>query len=746
MPTQLWLAMVSFCLLPLTVFAGPVNSPEGYPSVHMNSQGDHIRAGDLKAIVEWQGRSSALPWALSDNAQARFTTAILERTSHAESPSAIACASKNGALYFAQTSRAHPGGMWKEIPELKGRTFKSKEILCSLKEGGEYAILLAQDKKLLLSGNREVEINSLGETPELLSVGNFFLVIGSAGQIHWITPEGVSLTLQSPFRSHTELTRFSAQSNLIVQADDSGVAQYSVTLPQMSQEPPRVGAAVKLTVAPCDEQQACGVSLARDGSWVVSGAWGTYLGVGSQFRRLTLANLSRESGGVAFAHQGNGQAFLYLGNDDGDRGTLPEIKVTENSEFNKQFSLQIESSNKETRWIVWSKKTSDAALNAPKTQALFPYYDRSKNGQYIRAGDTFVFKGQLPDVIPSHWIAWEKEVFFEAPTSPFLSATAPFAASVPWWIKALERDKAWALANSKGLVPLEVTVGIIDSGAQADHPVLAQSFALKSAEIANNGLDDDDNGYVDDTYGYDFVDEDAHPQDEFWHGTHVAGLISSHIKEGTSFQNYTVATNAKLKIARALNRQGKSNSIDLSRAIRYATDEGAEILNCSWGGGPETQSLRDAFEYARVHKVLVFSSAGNSSINTDLYPEVPKFFPGVISVGALNPNGGLASFSNFGKTSVHWMLPGEKIMGPILQSQMLEKSGTSMAAPMAASSAAWILGLLKARFPQEDPGKLREMSKNILCQSALKAGVENRSVCGKINVARATEQVFQSEP
>ena len=69
-----------------------------------------------------------------------------------------------------------------------------------------------------------------------------------------------------------------------------------------------------------------------------------------------------------------------------------------------------------------------------------------------------------------------------------------------------------------------------------------------------------------------------------------------------------------------------------------------------------------------------------------------------------------------------------------------------MAAPMAASSAAWILGLLKARFPQEDPGKLREMSKNILCQSALKAGVENRSVCGKINVARATEQVFQSEP
>ncbi|RYZ67672.1 MAG: hypothetical protein EOP09_10645, partial [Proteobacteria bacterium] len=248
-------------------------------------------------------------------------------------------------------------------------------------------------------------------------------------------------------------------------------------------------------------------------------------------------------------------------------------------------------------------------------------------------------------------------------------------------------------------------------------------------------LDSDQNGFVDDEWGYDFVDERAGAEDEFGHGTHVAGLLMAARNDET----FAVAPNLRLTVYRALDRFGKSTSIDLARALTLAQTQEVDLIHCSWGGGADTHALRTAFSAKGFP--LAISSAGNDGLNSDQFPEVPKIYQGVVSVGAVDKKNRLAKFSNYGGQSVDFLAPGEDIVSTVRGGGFGEMSGTSMAAPLVSGSYAWILGILRARFPDQETKSLQEKSLAILCETA--TPMVGKARCGIIQLEKATEKALQ---
>jgi subtilisin family serine protease len=210
---------------------------------------------------------------------------------------------------------------------------------------------------------------------------------------------------------------------------------------------------------------------------------------------------------------------------------------------------------------------------------------------------------------------------------------------------------------------------------------------------------------------------------------------------------YAPAKNGKLVVVRALDKSGKSTSIDLARAIYYAIDNDVDVINCSWGGGGVTEALKDAFQDAYMHGITIFSSAGNDGSGNDppSTPEVPKNFAGVIGVGAINQRGKLPSYSNYGGKSVKFLAPGDQMLSAIKDGGYGVLSGTSMASPIAASAYSWIFGLLKAKCRQSACSKpkreLQALAVDLLCKGAGHKGVEGRSICGIISVEASTKLV-----
>lgn len=304
--------------------------------------------------------------------------------------------------------------------------------------------------------------------------------------------------------------------------------------------------------------------------------------------------------------------------------------------------------------------------------------------------------------------------------------------------------EALSLIREKNMTPQTIRVGVVDSGVDLNHPALKDVFDSNPNEIPDNGVDDDKNGLIDDVMGYDFVTETSVPQDTFGHGTHVAGLLNNAwSQEGRLGGAY----NAKLRILRALDGSGKSNSIDLSRALAAAIKSNVDLVNCSWGGGPETQVLRDAFTAAENAGVIIFSSAGNDGINVNDSPPVPKRFAGVISVGASNQAGARARFSNWGSQTIALFAPGTEITSTLPDGQLGEKSGTSMASPIAASVGMLTLGLIREAHPTWSKDQQKKRMIEVLCEGSNRnqlAGTASR--CGLLNAQEAINSYFKGVP
>lgn len=285
-----------------------------------------------------------------------------------------------------------------------------------------------------------------------------------------------------------------------------------------------------------------------------------------------------------------------------------------------------------------------------------------------------------------------------------------------WNLNQINAPDAWNF-NYKN----SVIVAVIDTGIDYTHSDLAAHMWKNTNEIANNGIDDDANGCVDDIYGCDFANGDGDPFDDNSHGTHVAGIITA------------VSSTAKLMAVKFLKANGTGTLADAISAIQYATKMGAQISNNSWGCmGCKSQALADAIQTA--NNSLFIAAAGNDfgndNDNNPIYP-ASYDFNHIISVAANDEQDNLAAFSNYGLTTVDISAPGVDIYSTIPSNSYKSLSGTSMATPHISGA----ISLLWSKCPQLSVAEVKQ----IILESVDKiANIENKIVSGgRLNLYKA---------
>ncbi|MEK8019050.1 MAG: S8 family peptidase [Candidatus Parabeggiatoa sp.] len=240
----------------------------------------------------------------------------------------------------------------------------------------------------------------------------------------------------------------------------------------------------------------------------------------------------------------------------------------------------------------------------------------------------------------------------------------------------IDAPEAWELKTGGNII-----VAVIDTGVYYKHPDLAANMWVNKGEIPGNGIDDDGNGYVDDVYGYDFVNDDGDPYDDHYHGTHVAGTIAAVGDNSTGVVG--VSWTAKIMALKFLSKNGSGSIAGAIAAVQYATDMGAQLSNNSWGGGGYSQALYDVIKAAGEKGILFIAAAGNAHNNNDDSPSYPASYDldNIIAVAATDHNDSLAVFSNYGLTSVDLGAPGVNIYSTVPSNSYKSLNGTSMATP-----------------------------------------------------------------
>ncbi len=254
-----------------------------------------------------------------------------------------------------------------------------------------------------------------------------------------------------------------------------------------------------------------------------------------------------------------------------------------------------------------------------------------------------------------------------------------------------------------------VVVAIIDTGLDWHHADIAASSIWRNTdEVPGNGVDDDNNGYVDDVIGWDFVSQHNRPWDYDGHGTAVTGVIAaSHNNQGIAGVNPA----AKIMVLKGINNFGTTRAAWLAEAIVYAVDNGARVINLSVGGGDHNEMERAALQYATDNGVLLIAAAGNEGVEINNFS--PADFDGVLTVGATDIDNAVADFSNLGR-AVDIVAPGVDVLSlraratdanyrPLLSDEYtlgefivgadkryVRVSGTSFSAPMVTATAAYV--------------------------------------------------------
>jgi subtilisin family serine protease len=291
----------------------------------------------------------------------------------------------------------------------------------------------------------------------------------------------------------------------------------------------------------------------------------------------------------------------------------------------------------------------------------------------------------------------------------------------------INAPEAWTLRTNANTV----VVGVVDSGIDYNHPDLAANMWTNPAEIPNNGLDDDNNGYVDDVYGINAITNGGNPMDDNNHGTHVAGTIGAVGNNGIGVTG--VAWNVKLMALKFLSADGSGSAADAIECINYSLTKGVHILNNSWGGGGFSQSLFNAINSAKDQGVIFVAAASNEGSNNDQSVSYPSGFnlPNVVAVAATDRNDLLASYSNYGYRSVHLGAPGSSILSTTPNNNYSTFSGTSMATPQVSGA----LALLKAQFPSLTYDEL--IRRLLLATDPLPALETTTFTGGRLNLYRA---------
>ena len=259
----------------------------------------------------------------------------------------------------------------------------------------------------------------------------------------------------------------------------------------------------------------------------------------------------------------------------------------------------------------------------------------------------------------------------------------------------IDAPEAWEFTKGSS----SIVVGVIDTGVDYTHSDLAANIWTNPGEIADNGIDDDHNGFVDDIHGYDFVNNDGDPRDDHSHGTHVAGTIAAVGDNGLGVAG--VNWSSSIMALKFLDSGGNGTTDNAVRALNYAsmmrTSYGVNICvtNNSWGGGSSSSALYNAIAANRDAGMLFIAAAGNDGTNNDSIPHYPSSYAldNIIAVAATDHNDNLASFSCYGASSVDLAAPGANVYSTVPGNSYATYSGTSMATPhvTGAAALAWSL-------------------------------------------------------
>jgi len=242
-----------------------------------------------------------------------------------------------------------------------------------------------------------------------------------------------------------------------------------------------------------------------------------------------------------------------------------------------------------------------------------------------------------------------------------------------WGFSKISMPDVWKITQGSA----ETIVATIDTGVDFNHPDIAENIWKNPGETGDNLKDDDGNGKIDDVYGWDFYNNKNYPMDFRGHGTHVAGIIGA---VGNNAKGITGA-NWKVRIMPLKFMEETGDVASEIKAIDYAVKMGAKIINASYGDSSFSLSEYDAIKDAGDKGLLFIAAAGNKGSNNDgstkNYP-ASYSLPNIISVAATDSNDNLASFSNYGATSVHLAAPGSNIRSLIPQGRSLTPGASVM--------------------------------------------------------------------
>jgi subtilisin family serine protease len=279
--------------------------------------------------------------------------------------------------------------------------------------------------------------------------------------------------------------------------------------------------------------------------------------------------------------------------------------------------------------------------------------------------------------------------------------------------------------DSTTIASAGVIVAVIDTGIDRNHPDIRDHLWTDPGEVPSDNLDNDNDGLVDDVFGWNFLDSTQDTMEHragaqtsiAGHGTFIAGLIA------------LIAPNAKIMPIRAFSPDGLSDSFSVAQGIKYAVDHGASVINLSFGSTEDTPVMHDAVTYAHQRGVLLVAAVGNEDKGNDLAPQFPaNWSMEVMGIAALDDSNRKAGFSNYG-SHVSVSAPGVNLISLYPQIDNAPDyatwSGTSFAAPLATAEAALLL--------ENNP---RRNAREVIESSASPIDSTNPGLAGKLGRGR----------
>lgn len=296
----------------------------------------------------------------------------------------------------------------------------------------------------------------------------------------------------------------------------------------------------------------------------------------------------------------------------------------------------------------------------------------------------------------------------------------------------IDAVEAWDISTGSR----DVIVGVIDTGVDYTHPDLANNVWVNPNEIPGDGIDNDNNGYVDDVHGINAITNSGNPMDDQGHGTHVSGTIGAQGNDGSG----VAGVNHEVSIigCKFLDSSGSGSISDAIKCVDYMVGlknagVNVRLTNNSWGGGGSSQAMIDALTASENADILFIAAAGNGAYDNDASPSYPASYEHdtVMAVASTDHNDNMSSFSQWGANSVDIGAPGSAILSTIPGGGYDSFSGTSMATPHVAGAAALVLSV--------NPDLTAVELKNLLMSSGdTTAAMTGKTVSGKrLNVHQA---------